>query len=277
MLLVLPETGSHWYLPDGTAMHDVACAGGNGTRPANLRDARRLGLLPSVTNILSVLARPGFDAWRQEQAVLAASSQPRRLREDDADYAARVLSELRRENRTAADTGTRLHHAIEAYARSGTVPSDPELAALFAPVRTWFDRQVEDVLAIETAVVHPVWGFAGRIDMAVILRSTGRPTLIDFKTQKTRLSKDGSFLPVCREEWPLQLEAYRQALAWRNPFYSCAETASVIIGSTGPVPVIEHLWDPLGAPTRFRAFLAARRLWIFTRGYCPGRTSSEPL
>lgn len=277
MRIVLPETGSHWYLPDGTAMHDVARAGGDGTRPANLRDARRLGLLPSVTNILSVLARPGFDAWRQEQTVLAAAALPRRLREDDADYAARVLSEMRRENRSAADTGTRLHHAIEEYARSGSVPSDPVLAALFAPVRTWFDRQVEDVLAIETAVTHPEWGFAGRIDMAVTLRSTGRPTLIDFKTQKTRLSKDGVFSPVCREEWPLQLEAYRQALAWHDPAFSSAETASVIIGSTEPVPVIEHLWDPLDAPARFRAFLAARRLWIFTRGYSPGRTASELL
>ena len=277
MLLVLPETGSHWYLPDGTAMHDVACAGGKGTRPASLRDARRLGLLPSVTNILSVLARPGFDAWRQEQAVLAAAAMPRRLREDDADYAARVLAEMRRENRTAADTGSQLHHAIEAYARSGSVPADSNLSALFAPVRSWFDRQVEDVLAIEAAVTHPEWGFAGRIDMAVTLRSTGRLTVIDFKTQKTRLSKDGTFLPVCRDEWPLQLEAYRQALAWHDPAFSAAETASVIIGSTRPVPVVEHLWDPLDAPSRFRAFLAARQLWIFTRGYCLGRTSSKPL
>ena len=271
MLLVRQDTGSHWYLPDGTAMHDVARAGGKGTRPANLRDARRLGLLPSVTNILSVLAKPGLDAWRQEQALLAAATLPRRLHEDPEQFAARVLTEIGRGTRDAAGTGTRLHHAIEEYARSGSVPSDPALAALFAPVREWFDRQVEDVHAIETVVTHPEWGFAGRIDMLVTLRSTGRLTLVDFKTQKTRLLKNGAFSPVCREEWPLQLEAYRQALAWHDPACSAAETASLVIGSTEPVPVVEHLWDPLEAPARFRAFLAARRLWIFTRGYCPGR------
>ena len=40
--------------------------------------------------------------------------------------------------------------------------------------------------------------------------------------------------------------------------------------STEPVPVVLKVWDPLEAPTRFRAFLAARRLWVFTKGYCPG-------
>ena len=38
---------------------------------------------------------------------------------------------------------------------------------------------------------------------------------------------------------------------------------------TEPVPVGVKVWDPLAAPARFRAFLAARQLWVWTKGYCP--------
>lgn len=250
-------------------MHEVARADGKGTRPTTLRDARRLGLYPSVTNVLSVLARPGLDAWRQEQEILAVLSFPRRNGERPDDFARRVAAEMNRRERDAADLGSAIHRAIELYARSGAVPAHPDVARLFEPAREWFDAEVGDVHAVEAAVAHAGWGFAGRVDLIATLRSTGRPTVIDFKTQKTRTSRAGRFTPIFHDIWPLQLEAYRQALASREPAYSCAETASVVIGSTEPVPVIEHVWDPLDAPSRFRAFLAARQLWVFTRGYCP--------
>src|SRR5436190_23373532 len=44
---------------------------------STLRDARKLGLLPSVTNILGVITKPELTAWLQEQAVLAALTLPR--------------------------------------------------------------------------------------------------------------------------------------------------------------------------------------------------------
>lgn len=78
MILVPRESASHWYFPDGSPLHEVERADGKGTRPTNLRDARKLGLYPSVTNILSVLAKPGLNAWKQEQAILAALTLPRR-------------------------------------------------------------------------------------------------------------------------------------------------------------------------------------------------------
>jgi hypothetical protein len=269
MLLVRPDSGSHWYLPNGTAMHEVARANGKGTRPTTLRDARKLGLYPSVTNVLSVLARPGLDAWRQEQEILAVLTFPRRHGERLEEFARRVAADMGRRERDAADLGSAIHRAIELYARSGALPSHPDVARLFEPAREWFDAEVGDVHAVEAAVIHTGWGFAGRVDLIATLRSTGRPTIIDFKTQKTRKNKAGGFTPIFHDVWPLQLEAYRQALASREPHYSGAETASVVIGSTETVPVLTHIWDPMEAPSRFRAFLAARRLWVFTRGYCP--------
>ena len=50
-------------------MHEVPRASGEGMRPTDVRDAKRLGLLPSVTNILGGLAKPGIDAWKRNQLV----------------------------------------------------------------------------------------------------------------------------------------------------------------------------------------------------------------
>lgn len=269
MILVSPDSGSHWYHPDGTPMHEVERADGKGRRPTNLRDARKLGLYPSVTNVLAVLAKPGLDAWKQEKVVLAALTLPRRPGESESDFAERVVLSMTRQVGDAAELGSAVHRAIERYAQSGDLPENPDVARLFEPARQWFDAEVTQVHTVEAAVSHPEWGYAGRVDLVATLRTTGRPTVIDFKTQKTRRDRKGNFAPGFYEVWPLQLEAYRQALVAVDPKLSGAETASVVIGSTEPVPVVTRVWDPLEAPARFRAFLAARQLWVFTRGYCP--------
>ena len=75
MKLFSPDS-AHWYQRDGVPLHTVLSAKGE-PRPTTLRDARKLGLLPSVTNILGVIAKPGLTSWLQEQAVLAALTLPR--------------------------------------------------------------------------------------------------------------------------------------------------------------------------------------------------------
>lgn len=274
MLLARPDDGSHWYRPDGAPMHSVVRAGGAATRPTTLRDARRFGLYPSVTNVLSVLARPGLDAWRIEQAVQAAITLPRRHGETSDAFARRVVASLSCHD--AADLGSAVHRAIERYAKSGVVPENPDVARLFVPARDWFEAEVDDVHAVESTVVHPEWGYGGRVDLVATLRSTGRPTIVDFKTQRTRTDRRGRFVPAFHDVWPLQLEAYRQALVARDGGYSGAETATVVLGSTEPVPAVLKIWDPLEAPTRFLAFLAARQLWVFTRRYCPIADAPPP-
>ena len=107
------------------------------------------------------------------------------------------------------------------------------------------------------------------------LRSTGRPTVVDFKTQKTRRDKDGNFKPILHDTWPLQLEAYRMALASRDKGLADAAIASVVIGSTDPVPVLVKVWDDADKDGYFRAFLAARDLWVWQKGYCPVKDSPD--
>jgi hypothetical protein len=277
MILVHRESPSHWYHPNGTPIHEVERADGKGTRPTSLRDARKLGLYPSVTNVLNVLAKPGLDAWRIEQGILAALTLPRRDGEPLDAFAHRVVEDMGSQVRDAADLGSAIHSAIETYAQSGQVPTNPDVLRLFEPARAWFDAEVAKVHAVEAVVSHRAWGYAGRVDLVATLRSSGRPAVIDFKTQKTRTGKDGSFQPIFYDTWPLQLEAYQRALETRVPEFESADIASVVIGSTEPVPVSVKIWPREESTARFRAFLAARQLWVWSKGYCPvGHDADRP-
>jgi hypothetical protein len=275
MLIVPRESASHWYFPDGTPLHEVPRADGKGSRPTSLRDARKLGLFPSVTNVLSILAKPGLDAWKQEQSILAALTLPRTEGETLDDFAKRVITDMHSEVGRAADLGSAVHAAIEGYAQGRWLPEDKEVARLFEPARQWFDAEVTQVHSVEIATGHLEWGYAGRVDLVATLRSTGRPTVIDFKTQKTRRDKDGKFKPILHDTWPLQLEAYHQALAYRDKGLADAAIASVVIGSTDPVPVVVKVWDDADKEGFFRAFLAARDLWVWQKNYCPVKDSPD--
>jgi hypothetical protein len=275
MLIVPRESASHWYFPDGTPLHEVPRADGKGSRPTSLRDARKLGLFPSVTNVLGILAKPALDAWKQQQAILAALTLPRNEGESLDDFASRVVTDMQSEVGRAADLGSAVHAAIEGYAQGRWLPEDKEIARLFEPARQWFDAEVTQVHSVEIAAAHLEFGYAGRVDLVATLRSTGRPTVVDFKTQKTRRDKDGTFKPIIHDTWPLQLEAYRMALASRDKGLSNAAIASVVIGSTEPVPVVVKVWDDADKASFFKAFLAARDLWVWQKNYCPVRDAPD--
>ena len=57
---MIKESG-HWYAADGTAVFEVPNKSKGGMRPTTLKDCRALGLYPSVTTIMKVLAAPELD------------------------------------------------------------------------------------------------------------------------------------------------------------------------------------------------------------------------
>ena len=78
-------------------MHSVPSAKGTSQsatmRPTTLRDARKLGLLPSVTNVLGVINKPELVEWKMTQAVLAALTLPRLEGEGEDAFAKRVVEQ----------------------------------------------------------------------------------------------------------------------------------------------------------------------------------------
>ncbi len=59
---------NHWYTRDGVPMYTVEAKKG-GQRNTTLRDARTMNLVPSVTTILNIAAKPALLAWMQQQVM----------------------------------------------------------------------------------------------------------------------------------------------------------------------------------------------------------------
>jgi hypothetical protein len=269
MILIKRESSSHWYLRDGTPFHETERADGKGLRSVTLRDARKVRAFPSVTNILGILAKPALDAWKQEQAILAALTLPRSEDEPLDAFAKRVVTDMSAQVEKAADLGSAIHAACEVYATSKALPENPEVAALFAPVREWFDADVERIDCIERVVTHSEWGYGGRVDMVCKLKSTGSWAVVDFKTQKVKRDAKGALKPTFYEAWPLQLEAYRQAILVEAARKQPLDIVSLVISSIEPVPVMPKVWPREEQTAYYRAFLNARNLWVWMKGYCP--------
>jgi len=275
MILIQRESASHWYLPDGSPYHEVVRSDGNGMRSVTLRDARKVNALPSVTNILGVLAKPGLDSWKQEQAILAALTLPRLEDEMLDTFARRVVTDMSEQVRAAADLGSAVHAAIEVYLQTGELPDDPDILRLFEPIKLWIDEHIERIGLVETVAVHSQCGFAGRIDVVAKLKSTGTWAVIDFKTQKMKQDKKGVYQAAFYETWPLQLMAYFKALNHAGDCtHKLEDIASVVINSVEPTPVQMKVWPREDHESLWQAFNHARELWSFIKSYRPQPTQA---
>ena len=199
---VKQSEASHWYYPDARPCYEVPYADpSKGMRPTTLRDAKKLGLIPSVTTVLRVLDKPALTSWKIEQAVLAVMTTPKLSGEADDAFIKRVLTTDREQDAEAAkarELGTRIHDAIEAALSFNAINQD-ELAVYVAPVVAAC-KSLGNALATEKIMVGE--GYAGRIDAIL---DGNEITVVDFKTTKT--------LP--KESWwehQLQTAAYCAAL-----------------------------------------------------------------
>lgn len=272
MKLVSRETASHWYLPDGTPFHHVARSDGNGLRPTTLRDARKVGALPSVTNALATLAKPALDAWKQEQAILAALTLPRRDGETLDAFAHRVVEDMTEQVAKASDLGSAIHAAIEAYLRTGELPEDEAVLRLFEPARRWLDEHVNEVVLAEKVTVNKSFGYAGCVDLVARLTATGKFAVIDFKSQKVKRDSKNKPVAAFYETWPLQLIAYKKALeAEQSVPHQLDDIASVVINSVEPSPVQVKVWPREEHADYWTAFRHVLGLWSYVKGYDPSK------
>jgi hypothetical protein len=248
--LISREKASHFYLPSGAPLYEVPNKSKGGMRPATLADARKVGALPSVTNVLSVCAKPGLEAWKQEQAIIAALTLPRLDGEALDAFAVRVVEDMGDQAAKAAEFGTQIHAACEEYARSKSLPSqDSPLLPFLKSWVEWFDKEVLTVIQCEEVVVGK--GYAGRVDLSASTKSHGY-TFIDLKTQKIKGK------PVFYPEWGMQLAAYCK------PSAGLAKGLSVVIDSAEPGPVYTQTWD---MEENYKAFEHALGLWQHMKGY----------
>jgi hypothetical protein len=259
MIAIPNRESSHWYYPDARACFELPAADGTMRKPT-LRDARKLGLLPSVTGILRLWPADALKNWLRGQDILAAGTTPRLPTESDDQWVARVLESADEVSALARTTGTRRHALIEQFNRGALKVAewDAKDLAFCEPYFEWFrDNVVTNVLVKpEHIVVNAASGYAGTLDLECQTK-LGR-AIVDVKNRKK---------PAVYDTDAMQLIAYASALGEIN--YDCY---SIILG-TDTKDILVRQWTPNELELAGRNFRLCLALWKASKNYDPCQPS----
>lgn len=242
--------GSHWYTTRGEPCYEI---NGRGT---TLRDARKLSLVPSVTTVLNVVAKPALTNWLVIQGIMAALTGTRDGDESDEAYISRILADSKAQAKAAAEEGSRIHDACERMSKGLTVREQylPHATAAHAELKRLFP-DVDDWIA-EQSFAHPL-GFGGKCD----LHSPSTGIIVDYKT------KDGDFSDGKKLAWDQywQLAAYGRGLGMMGEHFS--HGAAIFVSRTHPGCVASHVWSAEEMAEGWDVFEAALALWKRTNRF----------
>jgi len=238
----------HWYGQDGSPQYTVKAKDGS-DRPATLRDARKFNLVPSVTTVMKIMAKPGLDVWKNEQLLLAAMTLPRKETETEKEFIARIVADSKETGKQAAEKGTRIHESIERWYVGEKDVEHLEIAKAFElAVFLHFKTDPFEKWKTEISFTSPL-GFGGKVDLHI---TTGLGIVVDAKTK--------DFGPDDKvdayDEMLMQLAAYRQGLERPN-----ARCANVFASRTHPglIKVIE--WSEEDLQKGWDMFQCLLKFW----------------
>ena len=255
--LVTVESSGHWYDAEGRSAHVIL--GKNGKeRNTTVADARKMGLLPSVTSVQGILHKEQLVSWRIEQAIMSALTLPKEENETLEDYARRVVKDSKESTTKAAEHVTRMHEQAENILMGRAVCKDEDLQPYIATFRKWSEENVEKTHWCERSLVGA--GYAVRCDAYVRLKGIG-DAIIDLKNRK--VNKKYNTPPFYPHDGQ-QLWAYRNAS--ENPKCACV---SVVLASNDPEYIEHHQWDEDELYQAGIAFCAMQKVWAWVKGYTP--------
>jgi hypothetical protein len=253
--------GGHWYKPDGTPLHQVQKADGSGMRDTTLADAKKLKLLPSVTGITDIVAKPALMNWKAGQVAAAAFASPPTGEETLEYYTERIINASHTQVAGAADLGSKVHDALEKLLTEGPDGVPESMWPYVGPVVEWKKQAKIAYDNIEKVLVSVEYGYAGRCDV-LGHDADGCPIVIDYKTRKTKPKQ------VCKpyDTQGMQLAAYAVAHYGVERLRE-VKAFNVYISTTeiGRVEGYEHK----SLLPHWEAFKAAAVLWSHIKGYDP--------
>lgn len=164
--IVRPDAASHWYIADDKkvkAFHHVPYAGKRGKdgemRSTTLRDARKHGAFPSVTNVLQILHKDFLVAYKINQAILSCTTLPKVEGESVDDFAKRALKDSKEHAASAARMGTACHEVAADILTDPRECSADQAALTFPPEgMTWISENEDRKIAIPDKVVEDYSG-----------------------------------------------------------------------------------------------------------------------
>ena len=113
----MSNENGHWYTLDGQSAHTqvTKTKGAKPTRPTTIADAKRLGLLPSVSAYTRMLAAPYLERYKMLEVAKACYACPPAAGENYDDYARHILEQSSKDGSGAAEVGTQVHAALDLY------------------------------------------------------------------------------------------------------------------------------------------------------------------
>ena len=264
----------HWYDREGKPHHS-----------ATLTDARKDNLLPSVTTILSIIAKGEWlESWRQTQTINMCTLNPHREGERPEDYLERMTLECAVEKSFVLQVGTGVHALCESYLADDATAlskiendedvSEPATEAyISSDVEIFLDRYITEAEGegfAEEIVISP-FGFAGTVDYFWVNDGLH---VRDFKTQNVKGNTNFYY------DWLPQLVAYAMAIhkikfedifEQHNlvKFLTSADLRSLVI-STGVVQGSwEKVWTIKAKLKAWKIFESAFELWKVKNDYDP--------
>jgi hypothetical protein len=220
---------NHWYTREGVPMYTVEAVKG-GQRNTTLRDARKLNLVPSVTTVLNVAAKPALTQWLLNQVLLAALTLPRRDLEPEDQYIARILDDSKEQGRSAADAGTDIHASIQGFYEGKTLLDETHREHVAG-----CDVRLHEAFGLQSWVAEKAFshelGFGGKCDLHSV---EGDGIVADIKTKEF----DDPKKVEGYDEHLMQLSAYRVGLGIPN-----ARCANVFVSRSVKGLVVVKEWS----------------------------------
>lgn len=241
----------HWYAQDGTPCYEVPKTKGGGTRPTTLADARKLNLVPSVTTILALLAKPALEKWKTDQLLNAVLENPLSWNEEEELWKKRVYAISEKVGKEAAEIGTKIHDALEnCYLKK---PITPDMSDYCTPVLELLKSTFGQIEWIPEAYFAHKDGFGGKCD----LHFKGNEQfpdgiILDFKTKSTEnFSKVKAYNEHC-----MQLVAYREGFGLPK-----AKCYNLFISVNEPGKLFLHCWDEKDCENACKMFYCLLYYW----------------
>jgi hypothetical protein len=253
--LVQTDQSGHWYTEQGESAHVIIGKTGK-ERNTTVADARKLGLLPSVTSVLGIMEKPQLTAWKIEQAIMSSLTLPKEDNESLEEYAKRVVKDSKESTTRAAEHGTKMHTEMENILLGRACSKDETLKPYIETFKQWASDNVEKTYWCEKAMVGA--GYAGRCDAYVRLKNVG-DAIIDLKNRKVNPKYDPFYDTDCAQLW-----AYR--IASENPKAACV---SVVLASNNPETILTKVWDDKELYEAGIGFMALLKVWAWAKQYVP--------
>lgn len=248
---------TRWYTKEGVCVNEVEGANGN-IRKCTLREARKENLIPSVTSVLSIIAKPQLEKWKMAQVADACYmfSEGGRTKEE---WIERVIEMANQNMDVARDNGTEIHGKIDRWLLDDcpTPQCAHTEAARKALDEMGVSREAFEVERSFSVKIEGVW-VAGKCD----LHYPSWKTIIDWKSTK---SACGPKDVVGYDAHVIQLAAYSAAL-FGNLDSKCV---NVFLSTSveGAFKVVH--WDSEELERGWEIYRAAYQLWTLSKNYRP--------